>query len=64
MSSCSDTVSCVVCTDTNKRVSQYYTRFGDGIRKEKDMNRWNNQHRYLAKEFRVYPVVPFEGLYE
>lgn len=60
MSSCFDIVSCVVDTDTNKRVSQYYTRFGDAIRKEKDMNRWNNRHRYLAKEFRVSPVIPFK----
>jgi hypothetical protein len=53
-------VSCVIDTDTNTRVSQFYTRFGDAIRKEKDMNRWNDRQRYLAKEFMLTPVVPFK----
>jgi hypothetical protein len=53
-----DKVSCVVCIDTGFRTSQYYTRFGDAVRKEQQLNKYCTEIKYVAREFVV--VTPEE----
>ena len=52
-----DKVSCVVDTHKDERVSQFYTRLGDADRKARQMNQYQKDHRYLAKELEPWPAV-------
>ncbi len=53
MSSMFEEVSCVIDTNTNKRVSQFYSRQGDAKRKAKSMS-WNGAcPHYKAVKFKL-----------
>ena len=53
-----DTASCVIDMETGKRVSKWYSRFGDALNMEQKMNyRFGGQvvtARYRATQFDVY----------
>jgi len=53
MSSMFEEVSCVIDTNTNKRVSQFYSRQGDAKRKAKQMQHGGIFPYYKAIKFKL-----------
>jgi hypothetical protein len=53
MSSMFEEVSCVIDTNTNKRVSQFYSRVGDAKRKAKSMSHNGYFTYYKAVKFKL-----------
>lgn len=54
------TVSYVIDTNTGARVSQFYTRPGDAIRKAKAMRHNGLQNHYKAYNFIIHDPVDLE----